>query len=89
MLSKRDKNVSATIYTKTITKQFELDLHKHNQQYPPIEVKSFSKSHDRFLIIDNHTVYHIGASLKDLGKRWFAFAKIKIETLEFLKKMKM
>ena len=88
MLSKRDKNVSATIYTKTITKQFELDLHKHNQQYPPIEVKSFSKSHDRFLIIDNHTVYHIGASLKDLGKRWFAFAKIKIETLELLKKMK-
>ena len=89
MLSKRDKNVSATIYTKAISRQLELDFQKHNQQYAKIQINIFSKSHDRFLIIDNHTVYHIGASLKDLGKRWFAFAKIKIETLELLKKMKM
>ncbi len=89
ILSKREEDVSATIYTKTITKQFELDLHKHNQQYPLIEVKSFSKSHDRFLIIDNQTVYHIGASLKDLGKRWFAFAKMNIETLELIDKIRM
>lgn len=79
LLSKREKDVYATIYTKTITKQLELDLQKHKQQYPKIEIKTFSKSHDRFLIIDNQTVYHIGASLKDLGKRWFAFSKMEME----------
>jgi hypothetical protein len=68
LLSKRKTGVNATIFTKSISKQLELDLRKHNQQYPKIEIKQFSKSHDRFLIIDNETVYHIGASLKDLGK---------------------
>ncbi|MCF8370078.1 MAG: virulence RhuM family protein [Bacteroidales bacterium] len=64
MLSKRKPSVKATIYTSKLPKQFKLDLHKHNQQYPEIELKTFTKSHDRFLIIDNETVYHIGASLK-------------------------
>jgi len=86
LLSKRDNDVSATICTKTITRQLELDLEKHNQQYPKIEIKIFAKSHDRFLIIDNETVYHIGASLKDLGKRWFAFSKMEKETLGILDK---
>ena len=71
MLDKRETNVSATIYTQKITAQFQLDIAKHNAQYPAIEVKEFTKSHDRFLILDNQ-VYLIGASLKDLGKKWFA-----------------
>jgi hypothetical protein len=79
LLSKRNPGVKATIFTSNITKQIETDIKKHNQQYPPIELKHFSKSHDRFLITDMKTVYHIGASLKDLGKRWFAFSKIDID----------
>ena len=79
LLSKRNPGVKATIFTSNITKQIETDIKKHNQQYPPIELKRFSKSHDRFLINDMKTVYHIGASLKDLGKRWFAFSKIDID----------
>ncbi len=79
LLSKRNLNVSAVVYTKTISQQLQLDLQKHNAQYPPIEIKPFSKSHDRFLIIDNTILYHIGASLKDLGKKWFAFSKLDIE----------
>ena len=71
MLDKRETNVSATIYTQKISAQFQLDIAKHNAQYPAIEVKEFTKSHDRFLILDNQ-VYLIGASLKDLGKKWFA-----------------
>jgi hypothetical protein len=74
LFSKREKEVKVTIYTKEITKKLELDLKKYNSQYPFIEIKEFKKSHDRFLIIDN-TVYHFGASLKDLGKKWFAFSK--------------
>ena len=73
LLDKRRKGVSATIYTKSITDQFLLDITRHNEQYTPIEVKQFNKAHDRFLIIDDE-VYHIGASIKDLGKKWFAFA---------------
>lgn len=69
LFSKRNIKVKAKIFTGNITKQLETDLEKHNQQYPPIELKHFSKSHDRFLIIDLKTVYHIGASLKDLGKK--------------------
>ncbi len=76
LLSKRNKNVQATIYTKTISKAFMLDLEKHNAQYPEIEVKPFAQSHDRFLLIDQTELYHIGASLKDLGKKWFAFSKM-------------
>ena len=71
MLDKRETDVSATIYTQKISPQFQLDIAKHNAQYPPIDVKVFTKSHDRFLIIDNQ-VFLIGASLKDHGKKWFA-----------------
>jgi hypothetical protein len=87
MLSKREKNIPATIYTSKITKQLSLDLQKHNSQYPAIEIKLFKESHDRFLIIDNKKVYHIGASLKDLGKKWFAFSKININPILFLDKL--
>ena len=71
MLDKREAGASATIYTQKISQQFQLDIEKHNAQYPAIEVKEFTKSHDRFLILDDQ-VYLIGASLKDLGKKWFA-----------------
>ena len=76
LLAKRNKNVSATLYTKTPGTQFKLDLSKHNSQYPEIRVVEFNKAHDRFLIIDKEELYHFGASLKDLGKKWFAFSKI-------------
>jgi hypothetical protein len=72
MLSKREDGVEATIYTGKVSKQLQLDIDKHNAQYPPITVRTFSKAHDRFLIIDQ-TVYLIGASIKDLGKKWFGF----------------
>jgi len=65
----------------------KLDLKKFNSQYPIINVKTFTKSHDRFLIIDNSTVYHIGASLKDLGKKWFAFSKIELDAMEMIRKL--
>lgn len=87
LLSKRNSNVEASIYTTNISTQLKLDLKKFNAQYPKIEVKTFTKSHDRFLIIDNTIVYHIGASLKDLGKKWFAFSKIKLEALEIISKL--
>ena len=86
MLDKRGERVSATIYTQKIKQQLSLDLAKHNAQYQPIEVKPFDKVHDRFLCIDN-TVYHIGASLKDLGKTWFAFSKMEMKTKELLDNM--
>ena len=79
MLSKRNPGVSATIYTQKITKQLQLDLDKHNDQYPPVNIRTYRNSHDRFLIIDDKEVYHIGASLKDLGKKMFAFSKLEIE----------
>ena len=84
LLNKRNKKVQTTICTQTISKQLLLDLAKHNAQYPPIEVKEFEKSHDRFLIIDNKEVYHFGASLKDLGKKWFAFSKFDKEAVTLL-----
>lgn len=74
-LSKRNADVKATIYTGIISPRLLLDLEKHNKQYPPIEIKSFNNSHDRFIIIDRTELYHIGASLKDLGKKWFAFSR--------------
>ena len=83
MLDKRKPKVLATIYTKSISKQFSLDLAKHNSQYQPIEVNEFGKVHDRFLCIDN-VVYHIGASLKDLGKKWFAFTKMEMPMEELI-----
>jgi hypothetical protein len=79
LLSKRAKNVTATVYTAQITPQLQLDLQKYNAQYPPVTVKIFTRSHDRFLFIDND-VYHIGASLKDLGKKWFAFSKMGLDS---------
>lgn len=83
MLDKRQSNVSATIFTKNYTPQLQLDLQRHNAQYAPIAIQSFTQSHDRFLIIDD-TVYHIGASLKDIGKKWFAFSKMEIAAGEVL-----
>lgn len=76
LLTKRAKEVKATIYTKSISKAFQLDLEKHQAQYPEIHVKIFTQSHDRFLLIDGKELYHIGASLKDLGKKWFAFSRM-------------
>ena len=75
-LSKRKEEVKTTIYTGKISQQLQLDIEKHNKQYPPIEIKHFSDAHDRFLIIDRSELYHIGASLKDLGKKWFAFSRM-------------
>ena len=86
MLDKRKAKVSATIYTQKIKEQLSLDLEKHNAQYQPIDVKIYDKVHDRFLCIDN-TVYHIGASLKDLGKRWFSFNKMEMTAKELLGRM--
>ena len=79
LLDKRDNNVSAIIYTQQISRQFQLDIDRHNAQYAPIDVETFRLSHDRFLCIDDD-VYHIGASIKDLGKRWFGFSKMEILT---------
>ncbi len=87
LFSKRDKNVQVKIFTKEISKELLLDLAKYNSQYPHIEVKEFKQSHDRFLIIDNKEVYHFGASLKDLGKKWFAFSKFGKEAFKMLDKL--
>jgi hypothetical protein len=75
-LSKRNKKVQCIIYTERITAQLKLDLEKHNAQYAPIEILILKNAHDRFLIIDETELYHLGASLKDLGKRWFAFSRM-------------
>ncbi len=75
-LSKRNKNVRCKIYTERITDQLKLDLEKHNAQYFPIEIRILKNVHDRFLILDEKELYHLGASLKDLGKRWFAFSRL-------------
>ena len=79
LLGKRNTNVTAMIYTKTISNLLRLDLQRYNSQYPPIEIELFSDAHDRFLIIDDTELYHIGASLKDMGKKWFAFSRMDIE----------
>ena len=86
MLAKRADKVAATIYTKKPSAQLQLDIQKHNAQYPPIEVITFDRSHDRFLCIDE-TVYHLGASIKDLGKKWFAFNRMEMPTSELLLKL--
>ena len=78
MLSKRNAGVKADIYTQVVSRRLQLDLQKHNSQYPPIEVHVCKKCHDRFLIIDDAEVYHIGASMKDLGKKMFAFSQLSI-----------
>ena len=87
LMAKRKAGVSAGIFAGTITKQLEADIQKHNAQYPPIQVKSFTRSHDRFLITDEETVYHIGASLKDLGKKWFAFSKINLNPDDIINRL--
>ena len=86
MLAKRADKVAATIYTKKPSAQLQLDIQKHNAQYPPIEIVEFDRSHDRFLCIDE-TVYHLGASIKDLGKKWFAFCRMDMPTSELLQKL--
>jgi hypothetical protein len=87
LLSKREKGVHATVYTEKISPQMWLDLQKHNAQYPPVAVKTFTRSHDRFLIIDD-VVYHFGASLKDLGKKWFAFSKMLLDAYTLLQNIR-
>lgn len=84
ILTKRRENVKVILLTKYITNQMALDVKKYNEQYPAIELREFKNSHDRFIIIDNTTVYHFGASLKDLGKKWFAFSKMDIGAIEML-----
>lgn len=80
-------NLAIKIYTPTISKQLKLDYEKYNSQYKNIELIEYKKSHDRFLIIDKNEIYHIGASLKDLGKKWFGFSKFEIDTLDILKRL--
>lgn len=84
LLGKRGHTASVTIYTKSISSQLQLDLQRYNSQYPAIDVQVFPHAHDRFLIIDGTELYHIGASLKDLGKKWFAFSKMNTEVGKML-----
>lgn len=83
MLSKRGEGVTATVYTGKVDKRLQLNLKRHNEEYPPIELAEYKQAHDRFLLIDTD-VYHIGASLKDLGKKWFAFARLHLDAKELL-----
>lgn len=87
LLTKRNPHVTATIYTAQISKQLLLDLQHHNAQYEPITINQFKQSHDRFLLIDDKDIYHIGASLKDLGKKWFAFSKLNLEIKDIMQKI--
>lgn len=87
LLTKRKKGVQTIIYSKTITNILKQDIEKHNLQYEPIEIKILQTSHDRFLIIDEMIVYHFGASLKDLGKKWFAFSKLELDAKDILEKL--
>lgn len=88
LLDKREKGVSATIYTQRVSSQFQLDVDRHNAQYPLIEIRQLSKAHDRFLLIDDE-VYHVGASIKDLGRKWFGFTFMRdITATELINKIK-
>ena len=86
LLSKRKPDVAATIFTAQINKTLQLDIRRHNAEYPPVTVREYRQSHDRFLIIDDD-VYHIGASLKDLGKKWFAFSRLHFDPQELLRQI--
>jgi hypothetical protein len=86
-LAKKNKGVSVKIYTKSISRQLQLDVEKFNKQYDSLQVFEFDKAHDRFLIIDQKEIYHLGASLKDLGKKWFAFSKLHIDPALILGKL--
>jgi len=88
LLTKKKKNVEVTIFTNRITKAMLLDVEKFNAQYPSVELKKFTNAHDRFLIIDDKDVYHFGASMKDLGKKWFAFSKFDMSALSLLENLK-
>ncbi len=85
-LLSKNPHIKITIYTKNISQQLKLDANKYNEQYNNLELKKFDLAHDRFLIIDNE-IYHIGASLKDLGKKWFAFSKMNKDSIELLDKL--
>ena len=87
MLGKKQKGVEVVIYSSTLTKETKLDLKKYRSQYPDIQINQFTKSHDRFIIIDRKTIYHLGASLKDLGKRWFAFSILNFEVQDIINKL--
>jgi phage regulator Rha-like protein len=84
LFSKRKQGVTLKIFTKNLSKQLQLDTKKFNEQFPPVEIKEFNHSHDRFMIIDDKDLYHFGASLKDLGKKWFGFSKMDIEVTKML-----
>ena len=86
-LAKRSEGVEVRILTKKINETLKLDVEKFNEQYPPVKIVQFNDSHDRFIIIDRSEVYHFGASLKDLGKKWFAFSRMEIGTLDMLSKL--
>ncbi len=88
MLFAKCQNIKIEIYTKKIDKKLQLDLQKYNSQYSPIQLKTFRNAHDRFLIIDKKEIYHFGASLKDLGKKWFAFSRFQLGAVEILQKLK-
>ncbi len=87
LLTKRNPKVDVKIFTKKITKQMKLDIEKYNKQYPDVELVKLNKSHDRFIVIDKKEVYHIGASLKDLGQKWFAFTKMDNDSLALIKQL--
>jgi len=89
LLTKRKNGVKVILYTQNPSKSLIQDVQKFNEQYPPIEFKKFSAAHDRFIIIDETDLYHFGASLKDLGKKWFAFSKMDIRAVEMLAKLKV
>jgi len=88
MFAKRKRGVSFTVLTRSISKQFQLDLNKHNQQYPEVKAMIFRDAHDRFLIIDEKEIYHFGASLKDLAKKWFAFSKLDVSSVKVLDRLR-
>ena len=87
-LFSKNQKIDVTVFTRNIGKQLILDLEKYNAQYKPVTIKKFTKAHDRFLIIDDKEIYHFGASLKDLGKKWFAFSKFDMDAVEVLGKLK-
>lgn len=86
-LFSKNQNIDVNIYTKNISKQLNQDLKKYNSQYKKIEIKKFENSHDRFLILDDKELYHLGASLKDLGKKWFAFSKMDLKSFDVLERL--
>ncbi len=87
-LFSKNQKIEVTIFTKNISRQLKLDLEKYNKQYKAITIQKFNSSHDRFLIIDEKEIYHFGASLKDLGKKWFGFSKFDVDAVEILNKLK-